>query len=311
MNHEYRLCLAQDFFHPDVRNLAWVLASPALLSYLPEFSQTLTVLDDTFWQSHTQAYWPRLQALDANPEPLTTFLAQHKNHRLGYYFEYLLLFWLLDRDYHAFELIQHRATLYQGKITIGELDFLVKNHATAKIEHWEVAIKFYLGHAPLNDAWRWLGPNDRDSLGRKLKHLAEQQFRFASWQDYDIERRCLVMKGRLFYPASHKTLLQAAQGEQLACLAPQHLQGNWLLWSDFVQSEEAAQLHWRHVGRDEWLANQQINKHLPLVLAHQLPPLATARPELFLGFDADGQEQARCFVCPAQRQDLHELPFKH
>lgn len=303
--------LSHNYYRPDVRNLAWVLASPALLSFLPEFNQPLTVFDNTFWQQQYAAYRPRLQALDADSEPLLTFLAQHKNHRLGYYFEYLLLFWLLDRDYHPFELIQHRATLFQGKITIGELDFLIRNHQTGKIEHWEVAIKFYLGHPPLDDAWRWLGPNDRDSLGRKLKHLAEQQFRFTSWQDDQIEQRGLVMKGRLFYPGSHKTLLQRASGEGLPCLAPQHLQGNWLLWPDFVENVEAAQLQWRHVSRDEWLANQQINKRLPLALASQLPPLPTARPELFLGFDDHGQEQARCFVCPEARQDLLHLPFLH
>lgn len=308
LSDEYTTSLAHDFYHPDVRNLAWVLASPSLLSFLPEFNQPLVVFDNAFWRQQYTAYLPRLQALDANPSPLIEFLAQHKNHRLGYYFEYLLLFWLLDRDFHPFELIRHRATLFHGKITIGELDFLIRNHQTGKIEHWEVAIKFYLGHAPLNDAWRWLGPNDRDSLGRKLKHLAEQQFRFQSWQDYEIEQRCLVVKGRLFYPPSDKPLLQSA-GESLSCLAPQHLQGNWLLWHEFVASAEAAQLQWRHASRDEWLANQQINKRLPLAPSSQLPPLHTARPELFLGFNQHGEEQARCFVCPEPRQDLLLLPF--
>ena len=132
----------QNYHHPHVRNLAWVLSSPALLSYLPNFHQPLTVLDDDFWQQNYQNYIPKLQALDLNPQPLTDFLTQHKNHRLGYYFEYLLLFWLQDKNFHSFELIKHRATLFEGKTTIGELDFLLKNQATGKIEHWEVAIKF-------------------------------------------------------------------------------------------------------------------------------------------------------------------------
>jgi hypothetical protein len=58
------------------------------------------------------------------------------------------------------------------------------------------------------------------------------------------------------------------------------------------------QLNWRHVDRDEWLADQQINKGLPLVAVGQLSPLATTRAELFIGFDENEQEQARCFVRP-------------
>ncbi len=288
------------FHQPHVRNLAWVLSSPALLSFLPNFAQPLTVLADDFWQRHYQTYVPKLQQLDLQPQPLIEFLEQHKNHRLGYYFEYLLLFWLQDRDYHHFELIKHRATIFTGKITIGELDFLIKNQQTGRIEHWEVAIKFYLGHPPLNDAYHWLGPNDRDSLGRKLDHLAQQQFRFGHYQDHEIEQRCLAVKGRLFYPSSHKSLLAAATMEDgLACLSPQHLKGNWLLWDEFVASPEAALWQWRHVGRDEWLADQQINKQLPLIPAAQLPMLPTPRAELFLGFDDQGIERARCFLTAA------------
>lgn len=293
-----------NYYHPDVRHLAWVLSSPVLLSYLPHFKPALTILDDDFWHTHYTAYIPKLQQLDLNPQPLEDFLVQHKNHRLGYYFEYLLLFWLLDRDFHHFELIQHRATLFDGKITIGELDYLVKNHQTGQIEHWEIAIKFYLGHPPLNDSYRWLGANDRDSLGRKLTHLAEQQFRFDHYKNYPIEKRCLLVKGRLFYPSSHKTLLARATGESLACLAPQHLQANWLLWDEFVSSPEAHLLQWRHVSKDEWLADQQCNKRLPLASATLLPPLPSPRAELFLGFDEQQQEQARCFVCHAPRDDL-------
>jgi hypothetical protein len=291
----------QNYYHPHVRNLAWVLASPALLSYLPNFNQPLTVLEDDFWQQQYLAYIPKLQQLDLNPQPLEDFLAQHKNHRLGYYFEYLLLFWLQDRDFHYFELIQHRATLFDGKITIGELDYLVKNHQTGQIEHWEAAIKFYLGYPPLTDSVKWLGANDRDSIGRKMEHLAQKQFRFASYQDYEIQQRCLVVKGRLFYPLSHKNLLERAHDTTLDCLAPQHLQANWLLWDEFISHPQAHLLQWRHVAKDEWMANQQINKKLPLLGVQALPPLASARPELFIGFDAEQQEQARCFVCSAKR----------
>lgn len=297
----------QNYYHPHVRNLAWVLASPALLSYLPNFNQPLTVFDDDFWQQQYLAYIPKLRQLDLNPQPLEDFLAQHKNHRLGYYFEYLLLFWLQDRDFHCFELIKHRATLFDGKITIGELDYLVKNHQTGQIEHWEAAIKFYLGYPPLDDSLRWLGANDNDSFGRKIEHLAQKQFRFTHYQGDAIQRRCLVVKGRLFYPPSHKALLSPATGDTLACLAAQHLQSNWLLWQEFVNNDYAKRLQWRHVAKDEWLADQQINKKLPLAPTHLLTPLASQCAEMLIGFDEHYHEQARCFVRNEPRIDIHFL----
>ena len=58
------------YYHPDVRNLAWVLASPSLLSFLPEFNQTLEVLDDNFWRQQYETYLPRLQQLEQNPQEL-------------------------------------------------------------------------------------------------------------------------------------------------------------------------------------------------------------------------------------------------
>lgn len=277
--------------HPDVRNLAWVLAAPALLRYLPDSVHPVRVLDDRFWQPLAQAYQPRLAALNADPRPLTDFLSQQRNHRLGYYFEHLLLFWLQDEDWHPFRVLAHHAALYQGKLTIGELDFLLLNTRGQVIEHWEVAVKFYLGHAPYSQAARWLGPNCHDTLGNKLQHLAQQQFRFQAYAQWPIAQRCLVMKGQLFYP----------QGQTLSgpdCLNPAHLRGAWWDWQAFVAHPAHALLNWRHADRQEWLSHQQDSLQLPLQALNTLTIAPSQRPELLLGFAADGQEQQRCFVYP-------------
>lgn len=290
------------FTHPHVRNLAWVIASPSLLSYLPNTDYAVDVLGDDFWQQHYLAYLPKLQLLDNYPQALEQFLSQHPHHRLGYYFEYLLLFWLLDNEYHPFELIKHRATLYEGKITRGELDFLVKNQQTGQVEHWEAAVKFYLGYQPLNNAYDWWGANDNDRLGNKLRHLANKQFSHVAYQNSVIERRCLIIKGRLFYPVSHKALQSRAQRTELDCLAAQHLQGSYMLWQDFVKHPQTGLWQWRYAGKDEWFANQQPHKQLSLTLPQYLPLLNSERAELVIAFDAQQQEQARCFVRAAKRQ---------
>ncbi len=277
--------------HPDVRNLAWVLASPALLRHLPDSIHPVRILDDRFWQPLFDAYRPRLDALEHDPLPLTEFLTAHKNHRLGYYFEYLLLFWLQDEAFHPFRLIRHRATLMAGKITIGELDFLLHDTRSGQVEHWEVAVKFYLGHPPLTEARHWIGPNSHDTLGAKLEHLARQQFRFDGFEDIGIEQRCLVMKGQLFYPRDWT-------GATLDCLSPGHLQGQWLDWESFRSAPLFGGWRWRHAGRDEWLADQQAALQSPLCLPDDLSHPASERPELFIGFDAAGREVQRCFLTP-------------
>ncbi|PTQ91304.1 DUF1853 family protein [Agitococcus lubricus] len=284
------------YAHPHVRNLAWVLASPSLLSYLPDFQLPLTVLDDAFWQRQYVAYQSRLHYLDAHPHVLDQFFAQHHNHRLGYYFEYLLLFWLQDSAYHSFRLIKHRATLFQDKTTVGELDFVVKNQETGDIEHWEVAIKFYLGYDPLTQAESWLGANDNDSLARKLQHLATKQFRFSHYQDNTLTKRCLIVKGRLFYPLVDKSLFARAHSPTVPCLADQHLQGNWLMYDDFLQHPDVAQLQWRQAAREEWLTHHQPSKQLALAQVNDVRPLSSERAALWIGFDDQQQEQARCFV---------------
>ncbi len=277
--------------HPDVRNLAWVLASPALLRELPDSAHPVRVLDDRFWQPLFDAYRPRLDALERDPLPLTEFLNAHKNHRLGYYFEYLLLFWLRDDAFHPFRLIRHRATIMAGKITTGELDYLVHNTGSGQVEHWEVAVKFYLGHPPLTEANRWIGPNSHDTLGAKLEHLARQQFRFDDYEGQTIEQRCLMMKGQLFYPPMRTDAT-------LDCLSPQHLRGQWLDWAAFRANPAFRRLRWRHAGRDEWLADQQAALQMPLAAADALANPPSERPELFIGFDDRDREVQRCFLTP-------------
>ena len=51
----------------------------------------------------------------------------------------------------------------KGTQTIGELDFLVYNTTEQRIEHWEVALKYYLGEKDLSLPY-WYGLNREDTL---------------------------------------------------------------------------------------------------------------------------------------------------
>ncbi len=63
----------------------------------------------------------------------------------------LMWFWLRDRRLSSISNywdIVFKLLMVQE--LLGELDFLIKNTETNQIEHWEVALKYYLGEADLS-----------------------------------------------------------------------------------------------------------------------------------------------------------------
>ena len=199
----------KQFQHSAVRQLAFSIASPNILSNIPSELSLQHAFDlhpNVFWQQQYENYHPRLLELDQNPQPLIDFLARLKSTRLGLRFEYLMWFWLQDDLYHHFKLIGHSIQIIQGKQTLGELDFLLFNTQTQKIEHWEVALKYYLAEANLSLQY-WYGLNRTDTLQRKLNHFTQKQFQFETIQDHSIQKRFAVLKGQLYLPTTHEKIL--------------------------------------------------------------------------------------------------------
>lgn len=203
-----------DYFEPwlqfknaIVRQLAFAIASPNLLRSTPhelQMQHPFSWHSDQVWKQHYENYLPRLYALDLNPEPLIRFFNQLKSTRLGLRFEYLIWFWLLDKDYHPYQLLAHSLQVIEGKTTLGELDFLIYNQETKHTEHWEVALKYYLAEQN-TQLYHWYGLNRQDTLYRKLQHFAQQQFKFTMALQMQIDQRFAVMKGQLFLPLFHTT----------------------------------------------------------------------------------------------------------
>ncbi|MGE8644946.1 DUF1853 family protein [Acinetobacter vivianii] len=196
------------FNNPIVRHLAFCIASPNILNEIPNdlaIKNHFELHPDQKWQTHYQNYESRLKQLDQQPQPLIDFLAQLKSTRLGLRFENLLWFWLLDDDHHPYRLLGHSIQKIAGAITLGELDFVVLNQETQEVEHWEVALKYYLGEGKL-DLAQWFGLNREDTLQRKLKHFTERQFQFTEANHHPIQRKFAVMKGQLYMPTDQSEL---------------------------------------------------------------------------------------------------------
>lgn len=75
------------------------------------------------------------------------------------------------------EVTAHNVQIREGKITIGELDFLLRNRQENTVAHIEVVYKFYIYDPAFDqEVHRWIGPNRKDSLVKKLSRLRDRQF---------------------------------------------------------------------------------------------------------------------------------------
>lgn len=237
------------FRHLAVRQLAFSLASPNILQYLPPeltLKYHFELHADTIWQQHFQHYLPRLKQLDQTPGPLEDFMGQLKSTRLGLKFEMLIWFWLRDDAYHPYRLLGHSIQQIDGPRTVGELDFVVQNTQTRQVEHWEIALKYYLGESDLALP-QWFGLNRSDTLLRKLNHFTQKQFQFNRALEHSIERRYAVLKGQLYLP-------------QPGLNAPMNLPG-WVNtsrriggWTRQIPVDTA---QYYRLQRQEWLCPQQ------------------------------------------------------
>ncbi len=245
--------LPRQLRHCGVRDLAWALLSPPLLSQ-PPWRQRHP-LSASGWFSHPDLLADWLCALDRQPAVLDQWLAQAPSRRLGLYYERLWQF-ALDQAPDV-ELLAANLPIRIAGQTLGELDLLLRD--AEGVHHLELAIKLYLGprHGDGSNASEWLGPGSHDRLDLKLEHLSQHQLPLSSNPesrqvldrlDAQPASAELWLGGYLFYPWPGNCT--APQGAN-----PGHLRGQWLRQNeldDFLaQTEDGS---WQPLPRQSWLA---------------------------------------------------------
>lgn len=284
---------------PVVRDLAWVIASPPLLRAPAARRGDGTHWLDDGWCAQALALsedW--LAALDRDPSTLLVHLAGEHDHRLGSHFESLLAFWLAWPENPLYTLIARNLPVRDEGRTLGEFDFLVRERSSGEVQHWEVAVKFFLGVQPGGEARHWVGPGLRDRLDLKLEHLRLHQLRLgrspggrrqlAALGLEEVRPVCLV-KGCLFYPAG---VDQQAWAPRDA--APGHLQGWWQDHTGFLSTWGGSDLRWLRLPKASWMT---------AVIDAESPEVLPDAHALVAGLPTSGPRSA---ICVIGLRDRHE-----
>lgn len=273
---------------PEVRDLAWAILSPPLV----QIKGKVDWASADWYRCAYHNVEEQLQALDNQPDPLLELIAQRNASRLGFYFEALLEMWCQLEP--AIELIATNPQINRADgSTQGAFDFIVK--VNGEVEHWECAIKFYLGQPPAGDEHTslWHGPNRKDRLDLKLGHMQTTQLRLSgtaqgkAWLDaagLDVQRVRSIVKGRVFYPNG----LPISPPENAT---EEHNRGTWIEASSFEETRRQ-QGRWIHLPRLNWLAPRSEQE-----LENQSEVSAITKPAL-LSRCENGWEVERIFAVP-------------
>jgi len=188
--------------HKLINDLAWAISSPSLLDGTPYQYQSLV---STEWgQSQILDNLQLLSDQDKSPQNIQTFFSQKPGFKLGHYFEDLVAYWFTINP--RYEILSKNLTISENKITLGEIDFIIRDHFREKNIHLEVAVKFFL-QVTHNDQSYWFGPNLHDRLDLKLEKTFNKQITFSETEaaqkhlsdlNIEIDEKLVLLKGRLF-----------------------------------------------------------------------------------------------------------------
>lgn len=229
---------------PAIRHLAWLCQAPQLMHSPITFEPTQHLPSD---------YPDILRAWDLGTEAAPALLSEPPQRRLGFYFE--RLYQVLLEDLLGWPILLKNQQIQANGRTIGELDFVVHNRAEDRIEHHEIAIKFYLGVLEQPNSTAWYGPNARDRLDLKTSRLLEQQScrtQLPETLALLAESRItgplmprIFMPGYLFFPDDLQTLTPDYVPEE-------HLRGRWMYLHNAKAQDTS---HWIALNKPHWIGN--------------------------------------------------------
>ena len=181
-----------------------------------------------------QFEFPSLVMKSFQPKPLPS------NIRLGHQVEYI--FKQLVEFSEVYDLVLYNLPIRQGKNTLGEIDFILKNKTSKQLIHVELTYKFYLIIPEITEPIHSLiGPNKRDTFFTKMEKIKNKQFPLLHSPEgaeslanlkidhLKIKHQC-CFKAQLFQPYGSKAI-------NIRPLNKDCLSGYWLRFDDFNKPE--------------------------------------------------------------------------
>ncbi|MGB0166943.1 MAG: DUF1853 family protein [Luteibaculum sp.] len=186
-------------------------------------------------------YFYPFQAFDLIPPSEEIHIPTLENtFKLGKRAEDLLEIYL---NHSGYKVLAKNLQLIRKKETLGELDFLVQNHA-GEVLHIELSYKLYLNFPELGSGLgSFLGPNLRDSLQKKTEHLKSRQLPILQQKQAleiikehtgikQIKASYYVLLGQIYLP--HLKPVHLPQW-----INPSSISGIWVHYKELSQWQDA------------------------------------------------------------------------
>ncbi len=227
-----------------LRRIQWALETPSFLD--------LDITAEYYYHpGHKEKVHAILQELDQDPESLNHYFESLGYMPLGRYFEQLLFF-ILDRDPYYEVLWANQQIVNELGITEGEIDLVIQK-VGGEIEHWEIALKYYLQVQASTDHNFYLGPSRKDFLAKKMAKLYEHQLKLGKHTQvvskFGSIPSKLFLKGELYYPKSSS--LYRPQSYQEQAKVYHHIK-----FEDLAEMQERSH-YFKILFKPDWLGPYQ------------------------------------------------------
>lgn len=193
--------------------------------------------------------FPQVDLSDFSPTPIPQKI------RLGHQMEHVCK-QLLDHSKN-YDVLLHNLPVREGKQTIGEIDFMLKETDSQQVIHVELTYKFYIIDSEISEPIHQLmGPNKRDMFFTKMEKIKNAQFGLLHSQagskalaEYNIDHT------EIHHQACYKAQLFEPYGSEALHLRPLNsncIVGYWLRMAD-LQTDTFKQHKFYIPFKSQWV----------------------------------------------------------
>lgn len=162
-----------------------------------------------------------------------------------------------------YEVLLHNLPIREGKQTIGEIDFILREVDTQQLIHVELTYKFYIINPEITEPiYQLMGPNRRDMFFTKMEKIKHQQFALLHTKAGSAAlAEKAIDHGQIIHQACFKAQLFEPYGSNplnLRPLNPNCIFGYWLRIAD-LQTDAYAAYHFYIPYKSQWVIEPHID----------------------------------------------------